>query len=567
LDGDEDRTRTSRVLYSYFLVALAIAVLSVLAVLLLPSLVFSSLVLGAIVCVVIASLALMRIGRVRVAGALLLLALWALSVVLMVYSGGARSIVAVGLIVTTTIAWLSLSWIAGAAFAAAAILAALGTLVADRAGFLPSPALPLNSTMGWLVLCVNVLAVTAVLSAANSDMRQATERSRVLATKLEKQRRRLEEIVAERTLELELHARYLEATAEVARDTTSMLDLQGLLSRTVVLVSERFGFYHCGIFLLDASREWAELRAASSQDGQRLLARGHRLRVGEQGIVGYVTRRGEPRIALDVGGDATLVENADLPDTRSEMALPLKARDEIIGVLDVQSQEPQAFSEEDVSALQTLADQIATAISNARLFERVQDSLEAERRAYGEVTEAAWKELLRVQSGLGFRRDSRGIVPTGGPRESPTGAATEVGAELNASSRGLSVPIEVRGHVIGAIAARKPENAAAWTPQETDAMHTLAEQLGMALDNARLYQRTQRQSVRDQQLREISMRMQSQVRLDDVLQAVVSDLAKELGVPSAFVQLNTGLSQVEFRTPVNAGEVDTGAPVPEDELA
>ncbi len=177
------------------------------------------------------------------------------------------------------------------------------------------------------------------------------------------------------------------------------------------LISERFGFYHTGIFLLDPAREWAILQAASSKGGQRMLARGHRLRVGEVGIVGYATAYNLPRIALDVGEDAVYFDNPDLPETRSEIALPLRARGEVIGALDVQSREPDAFSDEDVTALQTLADQVAVAISNARLFQQAQESLEAQRRAYGELSHQAWRDLLRGRPNLGFLRNRQGISP------------------------------------------------------------------------------------------------------------------------------------------------------------
>jgi GAF domain-containing protein len=138
------------------------------------------------------------------------------------------------------------------------------------------------------------------------------------------------------------------------------------------LISKQFGFYHAGIFLLDERDEYAVLQAASSEGGRRMLERGHKLRVGEVGIVGHVASTGEPRVALDVGEDTAHFAHPDLPNTRSEMALPLKVQDRVIGVLDVQSTHEAAFSEDDVAVLQTMADQLATAIANARLFEQVQ---------------------------------------------------------------------------------------------------------------------------------------------------------------------------------------------------
>jgi GAF domain-containing protein len=179
--------------------------------------------------------------------------------------------------------------------------------------------------------------------------------------------------------ETQRRATQLATAAAVARDATAILDVDHLLDETMDLISKQFGFYHAGVFLLDERDEYAVLQAASSEGGRRMLERGHKLRVGEIGIVGYVASTGEPRVALDVGEDTAHFAHPDLPNTRSEMALPLKVQDRVIGVLDVQSTQEAAFSEDDVAVLQTMADQLATAIANARLFEQVQRRARRER--------------------------------------------------------------------------------------------------------------------------------------------------------------------------------------------
>jgi signal transduction histidine kinase/CheY-like chemotaxis protein len=176
--------------------------------------------------------------------------------------------------------------------------------------------------------------------------------------------------------ETQRRAVQLAVASEVARDAIATLDVDQLLDETVRLISERFGFYHAGVFLVDEERGYAVLRAASSEGGQRMLERGHRLEVGRAGMVGYVTDTGEPRIALDVGQDAAHFVNPDLPETRSEMTLPLLVRGEVIGALDVQSTDEAAFTDEDVAVLQTMADQLANAIANARLFAEIEQTAE-----------------------------------------------------------------------------------------------------------------------------------------------------------------------------------------------
>jgi GAF domain-containing protein/HAMP domain-containing protein len=358
----------------------------------------------------------------------------------------------------------------------------------------------------------------------------------------------LEQEVAERTADLEHRTRYLEATAVVSRDATSVLDPEELLSRVVTLISERFGFYHTGIFLLDATGEWAVLQAASSEGGQRMLVRGHRLKVGEEGMVGYVTGRGEHRIALDVGADAAFFGNPDLPDTRSEMALPLRARGEIIGALDVQSTEPQAFSDEDVATLQTLADQVAMALSNARLFQQAQESLEAERRAYGELSREAWSELLRAQPRLGFRRDKGGVSPVGDLWQPEITTALRTGKTTlgGDGATSLAMPIKVRGQVIGVIDAHKPDDVGEWTPEQTALLETLTDQLGAALESARLYQETQRRATRERLTGEVTARMRETLDVETVLKTAVQEVRRALGLPEVVVRL--GASPPSSRT-------------------
>jgi GAF domain-containing protein len=398
-------------------------------------------------------------------------------------------------------------------------------------------------TVASRVLMFFLLAFLGWLTSQN--LRRALQQARQAAWRWRDLNEALEQHVADRTRDLERRARYLETTIRVARDTSSVLDLQNLLTRVVTLVSERFGFYHAGVFLVDPAGEWAVLQSASSEGGQRMLARGHRLRVGEEGIVGYVTGRGEPRIALDVGADAVFFDNPYLPDTRSEMALPLRARGEIIGALDVQSKDPQAFSDEDVAVLQALADQVAMAISNAQLFQQAQESLEVGRRAFGEISREAWVEMLRVQPNLGFLSDQRGIFPVGDLWEPQMEAVLQTGEATPGDGDGttMAMPIKVRGQVIGVVDAQKPGESSEWTAEEVALMEMLAEQLGLALEGARLYQDTRRRAERERLTGEVTAHIRETLDLDIVLQTAVHDISEALGLAALDVRLDveTGL--------------------------
>lgn len=158
------------------------------------------------------------------------------------------------------------------------------------------------------------------------------------------------------------------ASSEVARAATQIHELQELLTGCVDLIRTHFGFYYAAVFLIDDAGEWATLHAATGEAGHQLLGQRHKLGVGSQSMVGWVTANNAARIALDVGQEAVRFDNPLLPKTRSEMALPLRVRGEVIGALDVQSTSLNAFTEEDIQTIQMMADQVAIAIDNARLF-------------------------------------------------------------------------------------------------------------------------------------------------------------------------------------------------------
>jgi GAF domain-containing protein/HAMP domain-containing protein len=292
----------------------------------------------------------------------------------------------------------------------------------------------------------------------------------------------LEDKVAAQTRDLRERAIRLETSARVAREAAAIQDVDQLLTETVHLISDRFGFYHAGIFLLDETAEYAVLRAASSEGGQRMLARRHSLKVGEVGIVGYVAGAAEPRIALDVGQDAVFFDNPDLPDTRSEMALPLQARGQLIGVLDVQSVEAAAFDDEDVAVLQTMADQVALAIDNARLLEEAEERVEEIQSLLRRESREGWERIAGARLGWGYAYDGTRVVPQ--PRDQARSPAL---AEEEAQ---LTVPLRVRGASIGKLKLKLGDRSP--TAEEEVLIQEVLDQASQALESARLFQETQR---------------------------------------------------------------------------
>ncbi|MEK6574040.1 MAG: GAF domain-containing protein, partial [Chloroflexota bacterium] len=230
-------------------------------------------------------------------------------------------------------------------------------------------------------LAFNVIILPLGLSALILLNFRAASRAGQAITRLEQQSTALEETVRRRTSQLT-------TAAEIGRAATSVFDLTELLSRTIELIRTRFGYYHASVFLLDETGLNAVVRESTGEAGRILKERRHSLAVGSQSIIGYVTAQRKARVALDVGQDAIYFKNPLLPETRSELAIPLVAGDRLLGALDVQSKEPNAFTAADVSVLQTLADQLAIAIRNAELFNSQDKLLKENERLLAESRQA-----------------------------------------------------------------------------------------------------------------------------------------------------------------------------------
>lgn len=361
----------------------------------------------------------------------------------------------------------------------------------------------------------------------------------------------LEERVAERTRDLERYSAYLLASAEVGRAASSILDPEELTRQIVELIRERFDLYYVGLFIVSESRQWAVLRAGTGNAGKDMVARGHRIRVG-QGMVGWCIENAEARVALDVGEDAIRLRTAELPDTRSEAALPLRSRGQVAGALTVQDDRPGTFVGETLVALQIMADQVAVALDNARLFSESQRAFEAQRRVYGEISKRAWAHLAREQS-WSYRASDQGVFRLDG--RSRLEARQEVPAEgvvVTESESGATatVPIPVRGYDIGTLAFRKQDGNEGWSDQEIALLEALAEQLGDALESARLYRDTQRRAEREQLVGELSSHMRQTLDVESVLRTAVQEVREALGVPEVVVRLRG-----QRATDVDAGTV------------
>jgi GAF domain-containing protein len=260
-----------------------------------------------------------------------------------------------------------------------------------------------------------------------------------------------------------------------------------------------------------------------------MIEKGHALGVGSQGIVGYVAAQKKVRIALDVGTDAIFFNNPDLPMTRSEVALPLLVRNRVLGVLDIQSDQPQAFRLEDVDVLQTLADQVAVAIDNARLLGETQAALMQLEAVSTIRTREAWTKKLQEQKHT-FTYTPLGVRAEGSSNES--------------NSKKVAAPIVLRGQEIGSLSLARKDNTE-WNKNDEEVIQDVAYQVALAVDNLRLLEDAQQRAKQEQTIGELATRFSQSLDIDSLLQTA----ARELGQMPDISEVSVFIGQLPEQVP------------------
>jgi GAF domain-containing protein len=325
---------------------------------------------------------------------------------------------------------------------------------------------------------------------------------------LEIERSSLESRVESRTLQLR-------AVNEVGRASSAILDPEQLIVRVVNLITDQFGYYYAALFLVDEKGEQAELHSATGEAGRVLKENKHHLRVGGNSMVGMAISTREPRISLDVGTEPIRFENPLLPYTRSEIALPLIAGERILGALDVQSTKAGAFGPQEIETLQGMANQVAIAFENARLYQDAKKSLEEMQAVQRQYVLEAWRPVSRDED-LQYKIGDDYLLPEA--------------AQLN-------VPIALRDEIIGQISLSSETE---WTAEQRNLIEAVATQAALALDNARLVEQSQSSAVREHLLAEITGKIWASTTMDGILQAAVSELGHALNASEATIELIMG---------------------------
>lgn len=379
----------------------------------------------------------------------------------------------------------------------------------------------------WATDCIMLLLLSVLVIAGlrmlQKSFEQIQKQNKTMIDVLRENQTELENRIAERTRDLTRKTQQISASNLIAHRIASIQDLETLFNHSVDLISKRFGYYHVAIYLINARGDYTTLQAASSEGGKKLADQGYRLRIGVEGIVGFVAAEKLPRIAHDVGEDAFFFDSPDLPDTRSELAVPLIVRDKVIGVLDMQSTEVQAFRYDEIEMFQNLADQIAVAIENARLLTESQMTISQLEIISNENSRRNWQiEFLKQKPAFHYS--------SGETRPMKSNSTLD-------GKNTLTIPLTLRGQKIGKISLQRKDTFQSWTAQEEMVAKEVANQTALALENVRLIERTRVRANRDQEIAKMAARIHETLDLDTVLRNSARELQSVLNLEEAEVRL------------------------------
>jgi GAF domain-containing protein len=363
---------------------------------------------------------------------------------------------------------------------------------------------------------------------------------------LQRERDLLETRVNERTQQLSRKALHLEAAQQVAAVLAHENSTYQLLTTAVDVIKEKFGFYHAGIFLNDPQNGYTILEASTGSAGKKMLENKHRLRIGAEGIVGYVAGRGEPRITADVLDDPNYYPNPLLPDTRAEMAVPLLSGDKPIGVIDIQSTIRGAFTADDVEVLSAIANQLSLALEKAKLVKDLESSLAELEATIRQSTAQTWKTYLRTsRKRYAFQYKQARVQPAPSLADAETGKALGTGGTVIAQKQNddqketiVAIPIKLRGQTLGVIQMSVAGSKV--SPELIRLAENAVNRLAISLENVRLLEELQVRAERERLVGEISSKVRTATDVDTILRTAANEIGRSLGVSEVVVQLNPG---------------------------
>jgi GAF domain-containing protein len=448
-----------------------------------------------------------------------------------------------------TMASLLFSWKTGWMVTGIAMLAIFikGVDIYNGVMTITVPGVVVNWAAGSASMLLLAVVIVNGIRLTQVEFGKARQQTQSVLEGFQSEKSKLEQVLEKKARDLAVanqvndhRAQLFQAIAQVTRTIVSSQNLQDLLPQITQATSRYFGFYHVGIFLINLNKDYAVLTAANSEGGRKMLERNHKLRVGQVGIVGYVAGTAKPRIALDTEADSAFFNNPDLPETRSEMALPLiQTGGQIIGVLDIQSTEPNAFNREDIEILITLADQVSMAIANALLFEKTQKSLLESELLYRQDLQSGWKKFTSIQKIAGVHRSGMNTSLYKDPLVLPGAKEARDSGTMyikNVKNSQMTMPVKLRGEIVGILNV-KTNDESRLTDDQIDIITAIVNRAALSIESSRLLAESRMAAEKERAISEISARISASTEIEAILKTAVQALGSQIGDAQISVEI------------------------------
>lgn len=359
-------------------------------------------------------------------------------------------------------------------------------------------------TMAFISLVLSFSAGLLIrgLETGRETLETSFSETQLLTSKLEEEHNELEY----RSQDLQRRVVQIRTAAEISRSLGTILNPQELLQHVADLIQTRFDLYYVGVFLVDDSRRFASLAAGTGEAGEKMIAENHQLSVGGSSMIGWATTHGKPRISQDVGQENIRFRNPHLPLTRSELALPLTTGKQVIGAISVQSTQMNAFDEDDITVLQSIADSLSIALENARLFQEFEKSLREIEQLNRQYMTDSWQNIWAENQEDDLSLE-KGAVPAG----------------LNVNE--YNIPLKLRGdQVIGNISLSTEQ--ADFSPDEKEFIEAISNQAALALESARLLDEANKRVERERAIRELTTEFARALDFESLLHTIVEEIGQ-----------------------------------------
>ena len=392
--------------------------------------------------------------------------------------------------------------------------------------------MPATTLIDWIIYISIFSAASIVLISAINQLKKAfanvVKDLQNTFQSLITERAQLEDRVHERTDELETRAIQLRSSAAISKTIAEIQDISELMETTSRLTSDQFGCYQVGLYLLDERKKTAFLQASSSVTGKQLIGQGFRIEPERFNLFNLVVQNTRPYITSDID-DVNFVHDVNFPLTRSRMLLPLTVRNNVIGILDMHSDQPRSFNTQDAEVLQTLADLVAISIDNARLINETKNLVQQLETNTSVQTREIWTKFTSRHKPA-YQYTPAGVRPlfVNNKQDSPDG---------------LRVPLILHGENIGNIILKRKGTSTTWSERERVLVEKVANQVALALENSRLVDETQKNAVRDQVIANISSRVRETLDVESVLRTATTELRRAFDLKEAEITIGTTQSE------------------------